>query len=247
MRELASLLAAEAAQARALLLEHVVAYHDWLDAWGLLAIFLVSFGECAFFSGVFVPGFAVLIAAGFLTGAALMSPLEVFLTAFAGAFLGDQIGFLVGRYLPRLLDPRRSASLYRAGRALSQDGWLLLTYHFTPWLRPLGPLAAGLLRFPPLRWWWLDSLGLAIWILCCLGVGAQLGRQGSPSDGPASGGPDLAALALACAPLVIFAAISYRAYSSVAAAKRPRFPQATIDEPEPAASPARPAPYDPSC
>src|SRR6266536_366593 len=84
--------------------------HSLLAGLGTLGIFLVLFAETGLLIGFFLPGDSLLFTAGLLTATPVASVAHlslpwVLLVAAAGALLGAQVGYLVGRRAgSRLLD-----------------------------------------------------------------------------------------------------------------------------------------------
>src|SRR6188472_3934312 len=103
-----------------------------LSGLGALGVFLILFAETGLLVGFFLPGDSLLFTAGLLctTGASAVVHLSlptVLIAAAAGALLGAQVGFLIGRGAgPRLLDrpdrPRLQEAVGRARTALDRYG-----------------------------------------------------------------------------------------------------------------------------
>src|SRR5438270_11567100 len=101
--------------------------HSLLASSGALGVFLVLFAETGLLIGFFLPGDSLLFTAGLLcaTGASATLHLSlptVLLAAAAGALLGAQVGYLIGRRLgPTLLDrpdrPRLNEGVQRSRAA----------------------------------------------------------------------------------------------------------------------------------
>src|SRR3954464_157300 len=81
-----------------------------LSGLGALGVFLVLFAETGLLIGFFLPGDSLLFTAGLLcttsaTAAVHLSLPVVIIAAAAGAILGAQVGYLIGRRAgPRFLD-----------------------------------------------------------------------------------------------------------------------------------------------
>jgi membrane-associated protein len=106
--------------------------HSLLANFGALGVFLVLFAETGLLIGFFLPGDSLLFTAGLLCTSAPGSTVHlslpaVLLAAAAGALLGAQTGYLIGRRAgPALLDrpdrPRLQQAVARAGAALDRYG-----------------------------------------------------------------------------------------------------------------------------
>lgn len=133
----------------------------------MLQHFLEHFGYPALFVGTFLEGETILVLAGFLAFHDYLRLDLVIFTAFAGAFCGDQLWFLLGRHHGRRL-LRRKARWEAAGeKALGlvrrhPDLWVL-GFRFVYGLRTVMPVVIGLSGYPPRRYLLFNALGAAIW------------------------------------------------------------------------------------
>src|SRR3954463_13476879 len=125
-----------------------------LSALGAIGMFLILFAETGLLVGFFLPGDSLLFTAGLLCATATTAPLHlslpaVLIAAAAGALLGAQVGFWIGRRVgPPLLDqpdrPRLHAGVTRARAALDRYGnaKAIVLARFIPVVRTvLNPLA----------------------------------------------------------------------------------------------------------
>jgi membrane-associated protein len=125
-----------------------------LSTFGVIGVFLVLFAETGLLIGFFLPGDSLLFTAGLLTTTSAASVVHlslpaVLIAAVAGALLGAQTGYLVGRYFgPRLLDrpdrPRLKTAVDRSRAALEHYGpaKAIVLARFIPLVRTvLNPLA----------------------------------------------------------------------------------------------------------
>jgi membrane protein DedA with SNARE-associated domain len=146
--------------------------HPWLQHHGLLAVGIALFAETLFITGFFVPGFAILVATGFLIAEGVFRPVPVLIVAWSAAMLGDQISYVFGYYLGRRIFHRKLRFFDRLCTALEDEGiWLLLSYHYSSTLRTAVPSAAGCSRYNMRKWLMYDSLGVLIWIVVMLWIG----------------------------------------------------------------------------
>ena len=125
-----------------------------LSHFGALGVFLVLFAETGLLIGFFLPGDSLLFTAGLLcatsaTSAVHLSLVTVLPAAVAGAVLGAQTGYVLGRRAgPRLLDrpdrPRLQQAVTRSRAALHRYGpaKAVVLARFIPLVRTvLNPLA----------------------------------------------------------------------------------------------------------
>ena len=160
---------------------------SWLGTLGTVGVFLVLFAETGLLIGFFLPGDSLLFTAGLLAsagaGAGLHLPLGwVLVAAVAGASLGAQVGFVLGRRAgPALLARSRSTRL-RAGAERAEQylaryghGKAIVLARFVPVVRTvLNPLA-GALGVPTamfVRW---QVVGGALWSVGLTLAGYVLG------------------------------------------------------------------------
>jgi len=127
-----------------------------LTALGALGVFLVLFAETGLLIGFFLPGDSLLFTAGLLctthsSGLHLSLP-AVLLAAVAGALLGAQTGYLIGRRAGRALLGRTRNRHLLDGAARAEDllaryghGKAIVLARFVPVVRTvLNPLAGAL-------------------------------------------------------------------------------------------------------
>jgi len=144
----------------------------WIQKYGLWAVGLGLVTETLVFTGIVVPGFGILVAAGYLVADGVLPLLPTLLLAWGGALLGDQMSYAVGHLWGHRLFHKKKRLLERMNRSLEDEGsWLLLFYHYAPWLRAVLPCAAGTIGYRFHRWVIFDSLGVLIWVMVALGMG----------------------------------------------------------------------------
>ncbi|KXK62807.1 hypothetical protein AWW66_06370 [Micromonospora rosaria] len=120
--------------------------------------------------GLVVPGEAAVLVGGVAAHAGGVPLGAVIGAATVGAFLGDQVGYLVGRRFgpaalahgPRFL--RRRADLGRARRLLTRWGALaVLLGRWVAVLRTVVPLVAGASGMPRTSFTWANLVGGTLW------------------------------------------------------------------------------------
>ena len=145
----------------------------YLAVWGLV------FAGTGLFVGAFIPfitGDSLLFAAGLVTAA---SPsLEIWILALGvgiAAFVGDQVGFILGRHLGRpYLDKKSSPRLRRIIDRTdtfyrSYGWWAVVIARFIPWARVFVPWVAGIGRMNYMKFLTSNFVGALAW-----GVGLTL-------------------------------------------------------------------------
>lgn len=148
-----------------------------LERWGYPAVAAVTALDTL---GIPTPGASMMVAA---TVGALRHDLNlslVALLAFAGAVVGSQAGFAVGRFGGRALlarlpfTPERVASVERT--YVRWGAWVVLAAPFLDGLRQVSSFAAGLLELP---WWKFTVVNLVaniLWVALWVG-GTWLVRE----------------------------------------------------------------------
>lgn len=122
--------------------------------------------------GIPAPGETILIAAGVYAGAGELNVVVVGLIAFAAAIVGDNIGYLVGRFGGRafvhrwgryvFLTPKRFET---AERFFSRHGGKIVTVaRFIEGLRQANGIIAGTTGMHWLRFLAFNALGAALWV-----------------------------------------------------------------------------------
>ena len=136
---------------------------------------LEHYGYFALFGGVFVEGFGLpapgetlIIAAALLAGQGDMQLAAVLLTAWLAAVLGDNLGYLLGRWGGRRLFLKigvKEDHLARVeGFFKRYGGGLVVAARFFEILRQLNGVVAGSMRMPWWRFVTFNALGAALWV-----------------------------------------------------------------------------------
>ena len=148
--------------------------------WVLAGIALLIFIE----SGVlfpFLPGDSLLVTAAILAGPLGIQPWQVLLVGIPAAFLGDQVGYALGRRFGRRLfrdDARvlKTSRLEQTERFFARYGAVSLVLgRFVPIVRTYVPLVAGTARLPYRRFLAWNALGGALWVTGMTAIGLLLG------------------------------------------------------------------------
>ncbi|MGW2177601.1 DedA family protein [Streptomyces sp. NPDC001732] len=160
-----------------------------LGAFGALGIAAVLFAETGLLVGFFLPGDSLLFTAGLLCvdsahGPVRLSLPQVLVAAVAGALLGAQAGYWIGRRGGRALLARSRSGRLRAGAARAEE--LLGRYgharavvlaRFVPVVRTvLNPLA-GALEVPARLFTLWQVVGGVVWTVGLVLAGYALGSS----------------------------------------------------------------------
>ncbi len=137
--------------------------------------------------GMPLPGESLLIVAANLAGRGDISFVSLFVSAWAGAVLGDNIGYIVGRMLGRNLLSRyggkiglNTERLRRIEAIFARYGSLTVgVARFFNVLRQLNGVVAGALGMDWRRFLIFNAVGGALWVLLWTMVGLFLGEHGA--------------------------------------------------------------------
>jgi membrane-associated protein len=141
-----------------------------------LLIGAIVFVETGILFGFFLPGDSILFSAGLVAAAHGEVNIVILVTViFIAAFLGDQIGFVLGRlvgrpYLEKHKSPRMQKMIARSERFYEQTGWwAVVAARFFPWIRTFVPPIAGASKMNYYKFLSANALGALLW-----GVGITL-------------------------------------------------------------------------
>ena len=163
--------------------------HSLLSSLGALGVFLVLFAETGLLIGFFLPGDSLPFTAGLLCTTAPGSTVHlslpaVLLSAAAGALVGAQTGYLIGRRVgPALLDrpdrPRLQQAVARARIALNRYGIAkaIVLARFVPLVRTVLNPMAGTVGVPARTFTVWQVVGGLLWTLGVTVAGYLLGKQ----------------------------------------------------------------------
>jgi len=155
-------------------------YQEFLSSMApfLLYVFMgvIIFLETGVLVAFFIPGDSLLFFAGLV--AASTDNVNILLLVsiiFLAAFMGDQVGFALGRtvgrsYLEKSKRPRFIKMVASAERFYSRYGWWAVVFaRFYPWIRTFVPPIAGISKMNYYRFLSANALGAFVW-----GVGMTL-------------------------------------------------------------------------
>lgn len=160
--------------------------------WAFAVMFVVSFGESFAFLSLVFPGSSLLIAAGALLATGSLPYLPVLAGAILGAVLGDSVSYWIGRRfghaIARVWPFTRHPDLLPGGiRFFAKYGGLsvFIGRFFGP-IRAVIPLAAGVMRMPPGRFWVANAGSALVWAPMLLVFGDVVGKIGQRLIGSAN-------------------------------------------------------------
>jgi len=136
----------------------------------------IVFIETAFLVGFFLPGDSLLFSAGLV--AAARSDVNIVILifmVFLAAFIGDQVGYVLGRkigrpYLQKKNSKRMQKMLAKSERFYERYGWWsVVIARYIPWVRTFVPPIAGTVKMNYYKFLTANALGAFLW-----GVGITL-------------------------------------------------------------------------
>ncbi|MEZ5452478.1 MAG: DedA family protein [Thiothrix sp.] len=148
------------------MLEHYLTIaKPWLEQYGYFALFGGVFVEGF---GLPAPGETLIIAAALLAGQGDLNPVVVLLTAWLAAVLGDNLGYLLGRwgghrlFLKVGVKPDHLAHVEHFFKRYG--GGVVVAARFFEILRQLNGVVAGSMQMPWWRFVTFNALGAALWV-----------------------------------------------------------------------------------
>ncbi|MGH9442055.1 MAG: DedA family protein [Thermoanaerobaculia bacterium] len=120
---------------------------------GIGLVFLLTAAETALLVGMVVPGEIAAILGGVLAGRGRVPYAAVAAAAISGAWVGDSVGFALGRRLGGARFVKRRRRRWTQARAWlkKKGGIAIFLARFMPFLRTFMPSAAGAARMPYAR------------------------------------------------------------------------------------------------
>lgn len=163
-------------------------FNDTIATAGIIGFYLVVWGlvfaGTGLFVGAFIPfitGDTLLFASGLLS--ADIAGVDIVVLAIGtgiAAFLGDQVGFVMGRNLGRpYLDAKTGPRMKKIVAGVEQmyqryGWWSVVVARFVPWARVFVPWVAGIGRMNYYRFLTSNATGAILW-----GVGLSLAGWGA--------------------------------------------------------------------
>jgi membrane-associated protein len=130
----------------------------------------VIFIETALLVGFFLPGDSLLFSAGLVAAARNDINIVVLIfIVFLAAFIGDQVGYVLGRKIGRPYFQRRNSKrmqnmLARSERFYEKYGWWsVVIARYIPWVRTFVPPIAGIVKMNYYKFLSANALGAFLW------------------------------------------------------------------------------------
>ena len=150
---------------------------QWLDRFGPVLFYVIVFGlvfaGTGLFIGAFIPfitGDSLIFAAGVVAASTDRVDIKIIATGIGiAAFMGDQVGFVLGRhygrpYLDKREGPRIKAAIAKSEIFYNKLGWwAVVVARFIPWARVLVPAIAGIARMNYYKFLGANLVGTIVW------------------------------------------------------------------------------------
>ena len=130
----------------------------------------IIFVETGLLFGFFLPGDSILFSAGLV--AASRSDINIVVLVFLiflAAFIGDQVGYVLGRkigrpYLDKRKSPRVQKMIIRSEKFYEKYGWWsVVIARYFPWIRTFVPPIAGTVKMNYYKFLSANALGALLW------------------------------------------------------------------------------------
>lgn len=200
--------------------QQLIAFTSTHPEWATAIMFITAFGESFVFVSLLFPGTTMLIAAGTLIETGGLPFLPILVGAVLGAVLGDAVSYWIGRRFGGRIAgiwpfTRNPALLSNGVRFFERHGGksVFIGRFFGP-IRAVVPLAAGIMRMPPRRFWIANTASALVWGPMLLLAGDVVGIAGKQLIGSEN------AILLIFGALVVFGIVA--ALWTAARAARPK-------------------------
>jgi len=174
--------------------------------------FIEHFGLVAIFIGCLLEGETIAILGGFFAHQDVLVPWQVFATVYVGAFCGDALLFMVGKYfsagslVSRLEEKPAFAYAQRMVRKYPTPYVLLNRYVYG--LRMIGGVVAGLAGIGTTKFLLLNAVATLVWAGIFTGLGYVFGTAAEQIIGSELAKHQRLLVALGVAVLVAMAGLS---------------------------------------
>jgi membrane-associated protein len=130
----------------------------------------IIFVETGLLFGFFLPGDSILFSAGLVASSRSDINIVVLIfLIFLAAFIGDQVGYVLGRkigrpYLDKRKSPRVQKMIIRSEKFYEKYGWWsVVIARYFPWIRTFVPPLAGTVKMNYYKFLSANALGALLW------------------------------------------------------------------------------------
>ncbi|MDO8557803.1 MAG: VTT domain-containing protein [bacterium] len=153
-----------------------------IKAAGYIGLFGIVFAESGLFFGFFFPGDSLLFTAGFLASQGFLHIGFLLVVCFAGAVLGDSVGYMFGRKVGPKIFTREDSLLFHKHHLVRAEQFYnkygaktIILARFVPVVRTFAPILAGVGRMQYREFLVFNVVGGALWSLGLPFIGYYLG------------------------------------------------------------------------
>lgn len=163
--------------------EFIVETIGQLGAGIYAVLFLIVFAETGLVVTPFLPGDSLLFAAGAIAAAGDLGYVNLAVTLFVAAVLGDAVNYLIGRRFGAAILSRESRFVKREHVESASEffakhgGKAVVLARFAPFVRTFVPFVAGMCEMSLGRFWVFNISGAAVWVLMFTGAGYYFGSM----------------------------------------------------------------------
>lgn len=163
--------------------KHLAAFVRDYGVWVYALLFLILFVETGLVVMPFLPGDSLLFMVGALAGAGAMNLPVAMAVLLAGAILGDQVNYSIGRYVgPKVFQWENSRwfnkKAFDAAHAFyeKRGGITIILARFLPFVRTFAPFVAGVADMSRAKFTAYNVVGGVIWVVGLTVVGYLFGN-----------------------------------------------------------------------
>ncbi len=157
---------------------------SFISAYGpftYIILFLIIFAETGLVIAPFLPGDSLLFVSGIFAVQGAISILWLFVILSIAAILGDNVNYLIGKYLGKHLFANhkiiKEKNIARTKEFFEKYGGITIVYaRFIPIIRTFAPFVAGVSKMNYRKFLFFNIIGGIAWVALFLGAGFFLGN-----------------------------------------------------------------------
>lgn len=154
-----------------------------LKTGGLIALAAILFAETGLLIGFFLPGDTLLFAAGFFAAQGRLNLIETLLVLFLGTFIGNIVGYEIGRRSGSKIFKSEEAILFNPDNIehaknfyTKHGGKTIIIARFIPIVRTIAPLLAGIGKMEFKQFMLYNFIGGILWVGSITLIGYWAGK-----------------------------------------------------------------------
>ena len=150
---------------------------------GYIGVFAVVFAESGLLIGMFLPGDSLLFTAGFLASQGILNFPILLVITFLAAVAGDSVGYFTGKRYGHKVFVKDNSLIFSADHIKKSEafyekhgGKALILARFTPIVRTLAPILAGVGKMHYRTFLFFNLIGAFLWAVGITALGYFLGN-----------------------------------------------------------------------